>query len=88
MSLFFSYFCPRKPIYNERITVVDRAVDRFVDAVNRGSSYSPCLIATGRISSKFGALAERFCEERIWPQILKIFRKEIIKSGSYSVRGE
>jgi hypothetical protein len=43
MSLFFSYFYPRKPIYNEKITVVNHAVDRFVDAVDRYSSYSPLL---------------------------------------------
>ena len=39
----------------------------------------PCLIATGRISSKFGALAKRFYKERIWPQVLKIIRKETNK---------
>jgi hypothetical protein len=39
----------------------------------------PCSIATGRISSKLGPLAERFYKERIWLQVLKIFREEINK---------
>jgi hypothetical protein len=40
------------------------------------SAVPPCLIATIRVSSKFGALRERFHEERIWPQVLKILREE------------
>jgi hypothetical protein len=36
----------------------------------------PCLIATVRVSSKFGALRERFYRERIWLQVLKTFREE------------
>ena len=48
----------------------------------------PCLIATVRVSSNFGALRERFYGERIWLQILKTLREENKKSGSYAVRGE
>jgi len=36
----------------------------------------PCLIATVRVSSNFGALRERFYEDRIWFQILKTLREE------------
>jgi hypothetical protein len=36
----------------------------------------PCLIATIKVSSKFGALGERFHEERIWLQVLKTLREE------------
>jgi len=36
----------------------------------------PCLIASVRVSSNFGALRERFYEERIWFQILKTLREE------------
>ena len=36
----------------------------------------PCLIATIKVSSKFGALGERFHEERIWLQVLKTPREE------------
>jgi hypothetical protein len=43
------------------------------------SANPPCSIATSRISSKFEAFAERFYEERIWLQVLKIFREEINK---------
>ena len=40
------------------------------------SAVPPCLIATTGVSSNFGALGERFHEERIWPQILKTLGKE------------
>jgi hypothetical protein len=40
------------------------------------SAFPLCLIVTIRVSSKFGALRERFHEERIWPQVLKILREE------------
>ena len=40
------------------------------------SAFPFCLIVTIRVSSKFGALRERFYEERIWPQVLKILREE------------
>jgi hypothetical protein len=43
LSLFFSYFSPRKPVCNEKITAVDYAADRFIDAVDRRFSYSPLL---------------------------------------------
>jgi hypothetical protein len=43
------------------------------------SAIPPCSIITGRISSKFRALPERFYEKRIWLQVLKIFREEINK---------
>jgi hypothetical protein len=36
----------------------------------------PCLIATIKVSSKFGALRERFHKERIWLQVLKTPREE------------
>jgi hypothetical protein len=36
----------------------------------------PCLIATVRVSSKFGALRERLYEERVWLQVLKTLREE------------
>jgi hypothetical protein len=36
---------------------------------------SPCLIATIRVFSKFGALRERSYNERIWLQILKKLRE-------------
>jgi hypothetical protein len=35
----------------------------------------PCLIATIRVFSKFGALGERSYNERIWLQILKKLRE-------------
>ena len=37
---------------------------------------SPCLIATVKVSSNFGALSERFYKERIWLQVLKTIREE------------
>jgi hypothetical protein len=40
------------------------------------SAVPPCLIATIRVSSKFGALEKRSYEERIWLQVLKILREE------------
>jgi hypothetical protein len=40
------------------------------------SAFSPCLIATIKVSSKFGALRKRTHEERIWLQVLKILREE------------
>ena len=43
ISLFFSYFCSRKLIYNEKIIVGDYAIDRFVDTVDRRSSIPPLL---------------------------------------------
>jgi hypothetical protein len=41
MLLFFSHFSPRKPVCNEKFTVVDHAVDRFVDAIERRFGCSP-----------------------------------------------
>jgi len=76
MSLFFSYFCPRKPICNEKIIVVDHADDRSVDPLITAPAVPPCLIATVRVSSNFGALKERFYKERLWFQILKTLREE------------
>jgi hypothetical protein len=35
-----------------------------------------CLIATIRVSSKFGTLGERSYNERVWLQILKKLREE------------
>jgi len=43
MSLLFSHFCPSKPICNEKITAVDHAFDRFVDAVDRALVVAPLL---------------------------------------------
>jgi hypothetical protein len=40
------------------------------------SAVPPCLIATIRVSSKFGALRERFYNERIYLQVLKTPREE------------
>jgi hypothetical protein len=40
------------------------------------SAVHPCLIATFKVFSKFGALREGFYNERIWLQILKILREE------------
>ena len=40
------------------------------------SAFPLRLIVTIRASSKFGALRERFHEERIWAQVLKILREE------------
>jgi hypothetical protein len=37
---------------------------------------------------KFGALRERFYEERMWLQVLKMLSEERVHSGSYAVRGE
>ena len=36
----------------------------------------PCLIATIKVFSKFGALGERSYDGRIWLQILKKLREE------------
>lgn len=44
----------------------------------------PCLIATIKVSSNFGALGERFYIKRIWLQILKTLKEEIMQSGSFS----
>ena len=41
-----------------------------------GSAIPPCLIATFKVFSKFGALKERSYYETIWLQILKILREE------------
>jgi hypothetical protein len=41
MSLFLSYFSPRKPICNKKIATVDHAVDRFFSAVDYCFSYPP-----------------------------------------------
>jgi hypothetical protein len=40
------------------------------------SAVPPCLIATIKVFSKFGALKERSYYERIWLQILKTLREE------------
>jgi hypothetical protein len=40
------------------------------------SAVPPYLIATIRVSSKFGALGERFYIQRIWLQILKTLKEE------------
>jgi hypothetical protein len=40
------------------------------------SAVPPCLIATIRVSLKFGALEERFYIQRIWLQILKTLKEE------------
>jgi hypothetical protein len=40
------------------------------------SAVPPCLIATFKVFSKFGALEERSYHEIIWLQILKTFREE------------
>jgi hypothetical protein len=40
------------------------------------SAIPPYLIATIRVSSKFGALGKRSYKERIWLQVLKILREE------------
>jgi hypothetical protein len=56
--------------------MVDYAADRFVDAIDRRFSCSACSIATVRILSNFGALAERFYKENIQLQVLKTFREE------------
>lgn len=40
---FFNHFSLRRPLSNVKKTAVDYAVDRFVDAVDRHSSYSPLL---------------------------------------------
>ena len=40
------------------------------------SAVSPCLIATIKVSSKFGALGGRFYQGRIWLQVLKTLKEE------------
>jgi hypothetical protein len=40
------------------------------------SAGPPCLITTTGVSSKFGALRERFYERRIWLQVLKMLSGE------------
>ena len=40
------------------------------------SAVPPCLIATIKVFSKFGALKERSYHEIIWLQILKTLREE------------
>ena len=40
------------------------------------SAIPPCLVATIKVISKFGALKERSYYEIIWPQILKTVRGE------------
>ena len=40
------------------------------------SAVPPCLIATIKVFSKFGALEERSYHEIIWLQILKTLREE------------
>ena len=40
------------------------------------SAVPPCLIATIKVSSKFGALGKRSHKQRIWLQALKILREE------------
>jgi hypothetical protein len=40
------------------------------------SDVPPCLIATIKVFSKFGALEERSYHEIMWLQILKTFREE------------
>jgi hypothetical protein len=39
-----------------------------------------------RVSSKFGALQERFYKKRIYLQVLKTPKQQRWKSGSFSVR--
>ena len=48
------------------------------------SAVPPCLIATIKVFSKFGALEERSYHEIIWLQILKTLREEKMQSGSYA----
>ena len=40
------------------------------------SAVPPCLIATIKVFSKFGALEKRSYHEIIWPQVLKTLREE------------
>ena len=43
-----------------------------------------CLIMTIRVSSKFGALRERYYIRRIWLQFLKTLKGEMMQPGSFS----
>jgi hypothetical protein len=73
---FLNYFSLRRLLSNKKKTVVDHAIDRFNHTTDRRFGCSPCLIATIRVSSKFGALGERFYNKRIWLQILKTLKEE------------
>jgi hypothetical protein len=44
------------------------------------SGIPPCLIVTIRVSSKFGALKERFYNKRIYLQVLKTSKPEKSRS--------
>ena len=56
--------------------MVNHAVDCFNRAIVTASAIPPCLIATIKVFSKFGALKERSYHEIIWLQILKTLREE------------
>ncbi|KAH9203832.1 hypothetical protein DL95DRAFT_472038 [Leptodontidium sp. 2 PMI_412] len=62
------YFSLRWPLSNKKKTVVDRAVDRFNHVTDRRFGCPPGLIATIKVSSKFGPLRERLRNE-LFPRI-------------------
>src|SRR5439155_9196473 len=66
----------RRPLSNKKKSTVDYTVDRFNHATDRCFRCPPCLIATIKVFSKFGALEERSYHEIIWLQILKTLREE------------
>jgi len=56
--------------------MIDYTIDRFNNTINCRFGCSLCLIATIRVSSKFGVLGERFYIQRKCLQILKTLKKE------------
>jgi hypothetical protein len=74
--LFFSYFCPRKPIYNKKIIVVHYTSIVLLMPLIAALAIPPCLITSVRASLNFRALRERFYKEKTWFQILKTLREE------------
>jgi hypothetical protein len=71
VSLFSNHFSSRKPVCNENYRGAGHAVDRFVDAIDRRFSCSPCSIATVGVSSKFGVLGGKFIKKEYGSKPLK-----------------
>jgi len=55
--------------------MVDYTIDSLITPPIAALAVPPCLIATIRVFSKFGALGERSYNKRIWLQILKKLRE-------------
>jgi hypothetical protein len=63
VSLFYSHFLLQDTSLQRDLSRVGQAADRFVGAIDRRFGYSPYLIATVGVFSKFGALGGKSYQE-------------------------